>query len=116
MSTLPPVVRVGQSQYAVVLRRMDGMFGETDKYKHELHIHPQQAPASMRDTVMHETLHAVFHESGAGSVLDIGSAVEEKLICLLAPWVLMLLRDNPELVDYLTRDGYDVAAPARVED
>ena len=59
-----------------------------------------QAPSQQQDTLLHETLHALFSLIGAGE--DIDHDTEEKLVRRLAPALLQTLQNNPQLVHYLT--------------
>ncbi len=52
------------------------------------------------ETTLHETLHAIF----AAAEIGLAYKQEEELVCKLSPWLLMTLRDNPELVEYLLKD------------
>lgn len=54
-----------------------------------------------QETLFHEVLHAVMCLSGARAILDMETEVEEKLISGLAPALLLALRDNPDLTDFL---------------
>lgn len=57
----------------------------------------------MRETLLHEILHAVICLSGTRAVLDLETEDEEKLITLLTPALLCVLRDNPDVVRFLTK-------------
>lgn len=54
----------------------------------------------MRDTVLHEALHACLFATG----LNLGDGEEERLVAALSPVLLAALRDNPALVAYLRSD------------
>lgn len=59
-------------------------------------------PVNLRDTLLHESLHAVLYAYGLGTMLDLEKEAEEKLVCGLAPALVALLRNNPLLVEALT--------------
>lgn len=99
---IPDEVRVGPAIYRVRLKKpLPMLCGQTVHEKNLIRLSANQAPPSMRDTLLHEVLHGVFWTGGLGSVFDIGKDEEEKLVRALTPWVLGLIRDNPELVTFL---------------
>ena len=98
---LPSTVAIGQSTYAITEGAPKGYLGRTHKRKQVIQIEPTQGAGSRRDTLLHESLHALLHESGGTKLLDVDDDAEERLIRLLSPWLLMLLRDNPDLVAFL---------------
>lgn len=57
------------------------------------------APSAVAETILHESLHACF------VFLDVDSEVEERVTRALAPALLAVLRDNPEMTDYLLCTG-----------
>lgn len=99
----PKVVYVGPYDYTVRFTKSLGasLYGETDNTNSELLVHPKQSPSNLRDTLLHEALHAIFHVSGASKALSWDMATEEQLIRLLNPWLVQLVQDNPELIAYL---------------
>lgn len=59
--------------------------------------------STLRETLMHEIMHAAFHTSGLTHVIDdMGDDREEKVIAPLAGPILAVLRENPEVLAYLT--------------
>jgi hypothetical protein len=99
---MPKVVQVGPYTYKVVLlaKEMSELYGETDSREQAIRLHPDQARDSMADTLLHEVLHAVWHCSG----LHDGKYNEEQVVRGLTTWLLLVLRDNPELVSYLCEE------------
>lgn len=104
----PQGVTVGPRRYAVVVD--DVVTGG-----HEAHglcqaeweritLSPNQGPATMRESLLHEVLHACFHDAAPFGAL-IGDAKEEKVCAHVAPRLLDTLRRNPALVAYLTGNG-----------
>jgi len=56
-----------------------------------------------RDTLLHEILHALIDQTSVKRQLkDMDKDLEEDFVWALTPRLLGLLRDNPELVEYLT--------------
>jgi hypothetical protein len=60
-----------------------------------------QADGQKRDTLLHESIHAIIRQGMEGALKGVDVTFEETLVSFLAPRVLALLRDNPALVRYL---------------
>lgn len=56
----------------------------------------------LRDDVLHECLHAIFRQTPMYKNDEEWAKQEEAIVMALAPRILALLRDNPELVTWLT--------------
>lgn len=100
---MPRVVYVGPHDLRVrVLKRLD-VAGQANIDQGEILIRNDLSPSNRRDTLLHESLHAVAYHSGLRTtVLDGDSDLEERIIVTLSPWILQLLQRNPSLVEYLT--------------
>ena len=105
---LPGKIQVGPVTYTVKVGPItatdhdpDTLSGLAIHRDAEIQVVDNQAPAQARDTMLHEVLHCLFAVSGLFLPVD-QAEEEEKFVSLLTPWLTMLLRDNPELVDYLT--------------
>lgn len=100
---LPKSVKVGAHAYSIVADIHD----EEDKHGQTLHVpqvirvRPAQGASALRDTVLHEVLHAICGAAGSLYVMGVEGDDEERLIRFLTPWILGVLRDNPRLVAYL---------------
>jgi len=80
----------------------EGDFGEYDHDKRLIRIQQGQTPAEERDTVWHEHLHALLRACGVSDLFLGGDMeAEERLVSVLTPHLLALLRRNPALVAYL---------------
>lgn len=99
----PKVVYVGTFDYDVRLTKdlSSSILGETDTDNDLILIRKDQSKANLRDTLIHELLHAVLFAGGISKALDFDHDKEEKLVVLLSPWINALIQDNPELIDYL---------------
>jgi hypothetical protein len=108
MST-PESVKVGPYRYKVVVdaarikeleKESDTeLYGITTHGHLEIALHPDVADTVLRETLLHETLHAVFYNIGLSDRLT--DKTEEHMIRALSPALFALLRDNPDLVAYL---------------
>ena len=105
---MPGSVKIGPFQYQVVAEPAGHMFAEKDMgtrldgrgsaSEQTIHVHPQQAEMYQRSTMIHEILHQVFVVAGTG--LD--TEDEERICHALEGGLLGVLRENPDLVAWLT--------------
>lgn len=112
MEPIPAHVQVGPHRYTVVADaakadELNTNHGQTDNRLARIVIHPGQARTQLRDTLLHETLHAIL--DGAGMAND-GVSVslpgdEELVVSRLSPLLLDTLRRNPDLVAVLLEDA-----------
>ena len=63
-------------------------------------LRPGMAPGFKRQTMIHEILHQVFTDSGA----QIEKDTEEQICRALEAGLYGVLRDNPDLVAWLTTE------------
>lgn len=101
MDEKPPTsVTVGPYRYKVVVddaRIPPDLYGLCDKGKHTISLHPDQSAVRLRSTLVHELLHALCDLTGVDD-----DKAEERIVTVLAPALLEVLRKNPRLVDWLT--------------
>lgn len=120
MTEMPKSVKVGPYTYAVstdeaAIRKFEHEkqsrhAGHTSHSELAIHVDPHNAAGYQRDTLWHEVLHCIVNVVNLQPKLS-----EEEIICTISHMTLAVLRDNPDLVAYLTGD--DPAAPAsRVPD
>ena len=64
-------------------------------------IRPDLGPDQMRDSLLHEVLHWCVVVSGVQRVGEEWRDAEEGFVSAISPTLLGVLRDNPELVEYL---------------
>lgn len=111
--SLPAKVKLGTYTYSIVTDK--GAFDRIQVEERELlcgrqltttqqiHINPAMGPDCTRDTVIHECLHHFFSTSGLRGENGLEMAQEEQVVNMLGSNILAMLRDNPELVTYLTK-------------
>ena len=108
----PTKVKVGSHTYEVIVSQplcevADVDYGVTYPHRTQILLHPNQSPSVLRDTALHETLHALFDDSGLSDYVNapagatVSKEQEELVIRHLTPALLRLLRDNPKLVAFL---------------
>lgn len=74
------------------------LLGECEADRQQITLRDSQAPIEEADTIVHETLHAVWY------LMDIGlSDHEEHVVRKLATGLTLVLKDNPHLLDYLKK-------------
>lgn len=103
MSALPERVVVGPYTYTIEADR-----DFTDSHNSWAHIQygrqrirfdPDTRPDRLRVAIIHEVLHAIHDLTHTA-----GEKWEESQVTQDAPLIVQVLRDNPELVAYLTAD------------
>lgn len=99
------VLKVGPLRYRVVFRPLlDEMQckGRLDSDRLILKIDPDLPLDSQRVTLMHEILHACFYGMGLHNLFQAGAVKEEQIADMLDFCLVMVLRDNPWVVEFLT--------------
>lgn len=76
--------------------------GQCTPYLQQILVGLNLAPDYERDTVLHESLHAIIAHTILERMEPWDDKIEEAVVRSLAPGLLQLLRDNPKLVEYLT--------------
>lgn len=100
----PKLIYVGPTDVKVKFKRRlttDTLVGEFIEDQTAIELRKDQSVSGLRDTLLHEALHAVVYLAGLRVALELTHKQEERLVVTLAPWVLALLRDNPKLVEFL---------------
>jgi hypothetical protein len=96
----PVSIQVGAHPYRIRWRPMDGLYGQTSPSACVIEVDPSNAPSQVRDTLLHEALHAVVADTRTRLDRD----DEEQLVRVLTPGLLALIRNNPHLVAFLLED------------
>jgi hypothetical protein len=78
--------------------KMPGAAGLFYANKSLIEVAVGQDPQELRDTVLHETFHAVLHTQGR----EYGGEEEELYVRAIATGLIGVLQDNPKLVQWLT--------------
>lgn len=77
--------------------RLPGACGLFKSQRSLIEISKDQEPQELRDTVLHEILHAILHTQGR----EYGGELEEVYVRALATGLLGVFQDNPELHQWL---------------
>lgn len=97
---LPKKINFGSCHYTIgwmdrVYAEAHNQKGECDRFKNEITIHPDLPDDMMKETLLHEIMHANFY---LGAV-DGGD--EEKIVSILSERLRVVFRLNPKLKDIL---------------
>jgi Zn-dependent peptidase ImmA (M78 family) len=79
----------------------DSLDGTTDTKMGVIDIRKDQSIAEERDTIVHELLHACFDQNIRN--YEKKKFTEEESVRRVTPKLLKVIRDNPELMEYLTQ-------------
>lgn len=111
---IPSKIRIGTQVFEVVLRDRktdgmlnDGSFGYTQDNDNLIVIDAALTPTRQRSTLVHELMHAirmVFNSPIKPKKSDDFEAWEHYFISIFEETLLIVLRDNPELLEYLTAE------------
>ena len=105
----PTRVQVGARNYdirvdAQLAQVHDALGVHLGRYS-EIVLSPNQGSGTMRESFLHELLHACIFDLDGGNCEWIKEDDEEKIVAVLAPRLLDMLRRNPKVVDFiLTKD------------
>lgn len=76
-------------------------WGETNHKTLDIYIAPLHAPQQRADTLLHEALHCVISMTADPINYKEMQDLEEHLVSSMTPWLMMVLLDNPEMLDFL---------------
>ncbi len=107
---IPPELTVGPHTYTVRTdteaahrTRSEGRLAHTHIDQLLIELDPDRPPSTIAESLLHETLHACWHQAQLNTQ-DALQEHEEHVVTMLAPSLLDVLRRNPGLVRYLTTD------------
>lgn len=106
---IPKRVKIGTQIWEIVEQKRkhaseQDHFGFTNHRDNTITVDAEQAPSMKRVTLFHEILHAIKTTFGGSFVPGKGTSFEEwehYFIGLYEEPVILVLKDNPELVEYL---------------
>ncbi len=116
---LPTTIRVGAVEYTVTQDRDEwmkiehetqtkGYYGHSHHKDAKIYLNPDAAESVTRLTLLHEVLHCLTESAMGAPVFDTATLGEERddreerIVRMFEAPLLNVLRDNPELVAYLT--------------
>lgn len=106
---MPKAIRVGATKHEIIVSEKKAdliahrsghqyVQGALDHWWGTIILHPLQSKDQMRQTLLHEVLHACFRKVWTNE-----QEYEEDVVSFLAPILLDTLQRNPGLVNYLTK-------------
>jgi hypothetical protein len=99
MDKSPIVIKIGAVDYDVFLvDDMDEDYGYCVPHMQKIVLSKNQSYQSVTDTLLHEVLHAIWHESG---LFDIKKPSEEQIVRTISTWLCVVFRDNPKLLEII---------------
>lgn len=75
---------------------MDNKLGWCNSIDQTITLAEDQHKDSLRDTLLHEVMHAILWISHNHIKME-----EERLVSSVTPWMILVFRDNPKLTEYL---------------
>lgn len=109
MASRPTQVKIGASAYSLVISKpkwnmvpeQEKVAGYTDLHSHTIYVDPSMSDANIKNTALHEVLHALFDDSGATWPLPY-EEMEETIIRILTPRLAAFIRENPEFMEWVS--------------
>lgn len=103
MKKLETVLRIGYADFSIFTtdedrKEIDNAMGICYPNLHEIFISTKYNEIETVNTLIHEILHAVYHQAN----LECGDT-EERLVCTLTNGLVAVFRNNPQLVKYIKR-------------
>ncbi len=90
---VPDKIDLLGKEWRVLIKKENKAFGSCHHAKCEIHVNPNQSPENVRDTLLHEVIHALETE---GQI-----KMNERQVRLLATLLLAALRQNKHLATFL---------------
>ena len=99
---IPAKVKVGPYTYSVVCQSIIDNAGIHQRALQRLVIDADGGPDARRDVLIHELLHAILSNAGTDQDGDEARKATEAFIERVSAGLLGVIRDNPDLIAYLT--------------
>lgn len=95
---LPKILKIGGFIWKVEERddvtRQSNVWGTTHCHTQTIYLEPNLSEQKKWQTLLHETLHAVYWQCGLGEDKAIPEEAEEKIIHALSMGMYQVLKDN----------------------
>lgn len=118
MIDAPTSVRIGAHNYEIrsddetlLLLREAGSCGDSRPDRLLIRIDVDLPRTSCAETVLHEILHCIWHQTSL-RVDDDAAEAEEKVVSALTPVLFNVLRSNPHIVKYLLSEEKTIVGTA----
>jgi hypothetical protein len=90
-------VRVLGRHYEIKQEALEDKAGQCDLQAGIVSIVPNSSPFDLRDTVLHEIMHAILYQQGYCHPYEL----EESFVRPLSSGIMAVLQDNPKLAKWL---------------
>jgi len=102
MAEIPKSVTIGPHKYTIlrcpkVVDQGRDLNGECDPDELVIRLRKYMRRSMSREILLHEVMHALAANGGS----PIPDKMEEKFVTVMAPALLQVLRDNPDLLKFL---------------
>lgn len=109
---LPKRIKVGANWWTISFEenladnRSQGLYGQVREQESEIALNPNQSYSQARDTVLHEVMHAIKTHTliGHPEAVESWSDLDETIALSYTPYLLMVIQDNPGLIDWLQKE------------
>jgi hypothetical protein len=92
---IPKRLDILGKQWSVSVEKIDdGDYGVCKHSATKITVHPEQTPDCMRDTLLHEVMHAID--------IEMQTRMGERRVRLMATGLLQVLRHNKQFAAFLT--------------
>lgn len=99
---VPAKLLIGPVWYDIIVQDIkDDDIGKCIHIHTKIKLHKTMSDEQKVATSFHEMLHAVIFEHSICEMLGMEHKDHEKLVSLLSPTLLAVLRNNPEYVDFI---------------
>ncbi len=103
MIAAPKKLKIGHVVVTVIKEKglgdKAGVAGICGEDTQTIHFDADLGPDIERETVLHESLHHIWHQSTLDKLFT--DEQEEQVVWTLAPWLMQLIHDNPKFVEFL---------------
>lgn len=100
-SKAPETIRIGYQDFTLRMQPYSietaGEYGHTHKVNSVISVNLMGNSIEQVNTLIHECLHAIYHTQGIKTDGD----VEELVVNSLANGLVQMIRDNPQLIEYI---------------
>ena len=100
---MPKTIKVGAHTYAVLRKtksQMNTDLGGCDTNTLQISVQQRLKKSKAKEILVHEVLHACTHPSFLGAE---DKFTDEDFVTAVAPVLLQVIQDNPDLLAYLTQ-------------
>lgn len=96
---IPQTVKIGGFVWSVEenekVAAEGNVYGSTHHTKQRIFLEPNETPQKKEQTLLHEILHAIWHQTGLGKrFIGDQSKIEEEIVHALSMSLYQVLKDN----------------------